>query len=49
MLIRALAKHTDDINEIRVTPTSMEKYISIVTDKFRFLKSSTFDYFVNNN
>ena len=38
MLIRALAKHEDDVRDIRITATNMEKYITIVNEKFRLDK-----------
>ncbi len=37
MLIKALARHEDDLTNIEIIPNSMEKYISVKTRKFRFV------------
>ena len=37
MIIKALAKHEDDLNNIEIIPNSMEKYISVKTRKFRLV------------
>lgn len=35
MIIKALARHEDDLSSIHIIPQSMEKYSSICTDQFR--------------
>ena len=53
ILIKSLARRTDDPWSIRVIPKSMESYTAIMTDKFRFLDSyahlsSSLDKLVSN-
>ena len=38
LLVEALAKHEDDVNDVRIIPQSMEKYTSIITQHFRSVK-----------
>jgi hypothetical protein len=37
MIIKALARHEDQMTNIELIPNSMEKYVSVKTRKFRLV------------